>query len=228
MRKLATLLFGMTILSCNQSNTSQVKIITQDTLNKTVKSKIIEPDSVSELLNKALKTDTLEFKEDFATSKSFLFFKSGHIISKTEKNALVVHCPTDTTYAVRLYSNQGNKWIISDSISGLDAFPIQFETNFDDYNFDGQTDLYIQVSASNGWSLSMGHLLIIDPTTKKFDLHKEARNFANMKIDKMTKTVKTEMWNGFNNKGKNKLTIYTNKWVNDKLKIKSKENVIIP
>jgi len=229
MRTLTILLFGLTIFSCYQSHTTQDKVVTPDTISKPA----IKTDTVlkiiTELLDKSLTRDTMEFNNEFEfdTYKSFLFFKSGQIISKTEKNALVVVCPTDTTYTVRLYSIQNNLWNISDSISGLDAFPTQFDPIFDDYNFDGQTDIYIQVSASNGWSLSRGHLIIIDPKTKKFDLHKETRDFANMTPDLKTKTVKTELWNGYDMKGRHQLTIFTNKWVNGKLKTISKKETTV-
>ena len=223
-RTLTILFLGLTIFSCNQTQTRQDKIVTQDTTSKTVAVKDTVQIKIAELLNKALTADTLEFNNEFETNQSFLFFKSGHIISKTEINALVVVCQTDTTYAVRLYSIQNNKWNLPDSINGLDAFPTQFDQVFDDYNFDGQTDIYIQVSASNGWSLSRGHLIIIDPKTKRFELHKETREFSNMTPDVKTKTVKTELWNGYDIKNRHQLTIFTNKWVNGKLKTISKKD----
>lgn len=128
---------------------------------------------------------------------------------------------------VRLYALETNQWKLLDSINDLDAFPTQFDPIFDDYNFDGQTDLYIQVSASNGWSLSRGHLIIIDPMTKKFDLHKEARDFANMTTDIKAKTIKTELWNGYDFKGRHQLTVFTNKWVNGQLTTTNKKNITI-
>ena len=227
MRTLAILLLGLTILSCNQTQTPQDKIVTQGTISKTVANKETTLEKITRLLDKALTVDTLEFNNEFEANQSFLFFKSGHIISKSEKNALVVVCPTDTTYMVKLFSIQSNKWNLSDSIGGLDAFPTQFDPIFDDYNFDGQTDIYIQVSASNGWSLSRGHLIIIEPKTKKFELHKETRDFANMKPDIKTKTVKSELWNGYDTKNRHQLTIFTNKWVNGQLKTIGKKDITI-
>lgn len=226
MRTLTILLFGLTIFSCNQTQTSQDKIVSNDTITQTT-NKTVSIDRIAELFDKAITADTLEFNNQFENIQSFLFFKSGNIINKTEKNALIVVCPTDTTYTVRLYSNQNNKWNISDSISGLEAYPTQFDLIFDDYNFDGQTDIYIQVSASNGWSLSRGHLIIIDPKTKMFDLHKETRDFANMTPDIKTKTVQTELWNGYDMKNRHQLTIFTNKWVNGKLKTISKKDTTL-
>jgi hypothetical protein len=226
MRTLTILIFGLTISSCNQTKTSKDKIVSNDTITQTT-NQVFSIDKILELFEKAITVDTLEFKNQFENNKSFLFFKSGQIISKTEKNAFVVACPNDTTYTIRLYSIQNNKWNVSDSISGLEAFPSQFDPIFDDYNFDGQTDIYIQVSASNGWSLSRGHLIIIDPKTKMFDLHKETRNFANMTPDIKTKTVKTELWNGYDKKNRHQLTIFTNKWVKGKLKTISKKDTTL-
>ena len=229
MRTFTTLLFGLTIFSCNQIQTTDNKVVAQDTIVQTqsVKDKLV--DNVTELLKKALTSDTVEFNNEFEfdTYKSFLFFKSGHILSKTEKNAVVVTCSTDSTYMVELYSLQSDQWKLTDSISGLEAFPTQFDPIFDDYNFDGQTDIYIQVSASNGWSLSRGHLIIIDPKTKKFELHSETRDFANMTLDVKTKTVKTELWNGYDMKGRHQLTIFTNKWVNGQLKTISEKDITL-
>ena len=227
MRTLTKLLFGLTIFSCIQTQTSQYKIVGNDTITqtKTVRDTVLN--KIAGLFEKAITSDTLEFNNQFETNQSFLFFKSGHIISKTKKNALIVVCPTDTTYKVSLYSIQNNKWSISDSISGLDAFPSQFDPIFDDYNFDGQTDIYIQVNASNGWSLSRGHLILIDPKTKIFDLHKETRDFANMTPDIKTKTVKTELWNGYDMKNRHQLTIFTNCWVNGKLQTISKKDTTL-
>lgn len=223
MRILILLIWGLTIFSCNQSHATHDKTETSDTLRKTVITKDSVVERINRILDNALTKDTLDISRD----KPFLYFKSGNLISKTEKNAFVVDCPTDTTYTVRLYSNQNNKWYILDSINGLEAFPIQFEAIFDDYNFDGQIDIYIQVSISNGWPLSTGHLIIIDPNTKKFNLHKEARNYANMTLDIQNKTVNTESCFDYGKKGRHQLIIYTNKWVNGKLKTISEKKIIL-
>ena len=222
------LLIGLTILSCNQTHTPSGSIVIQDTIPQIKNTKLAISDMLAELFDKALISDTVEFLNGFDSLELFLFFKSGHIISKSEKNALVVVCPTDTTYTIRLYSIKNERWGLIDSISDVDAFPFQFDIIFDDYNFDEQTDLYIQVTASNGWSLSRGHLIVIDPKTKKLELHKEAREFANMTPDKKSKMVKSELWNGWDIEGEGQqLTIFTNKWINGHLKTTSKKNITI-
>ncbi len=217
------LLIGLMAFSCNQARTTQDKIFIPHPAAQVITSKNKQLGTPSDFLAKALKADTLEFYND----KPFLFFKSGPFLGKTDKYAIVVQCPTDTTYSISLYSIKNNNLILSDSICDLDAFPAQFDPIFQDYNFDGQTDIYIQVTASNGWSLSRGHLIIINPNTKKFELHKETRDFANMLPDIKTKTVKTELWNGYDAKDRHQLTIFTNKWIGGKLKTISKRDTTL-
>lgn len=213
MQTMTMLLLILTVLSCNQPHAKQDKIVHADTAALLTKDRVVTVDTTIALFDMALLTDTIEFYK----LDPFLFFKSGSLFSKTEKNAILVTCPTGTTYSLKLYFIKDNKWVMADSIGGLDTFQTQFEAIFDDFNFDKQTDIYIQVSASNGWSLSRGHLIIIDPLTKKLFRHAEARDLANMKPDPKTKTVVSELWNGYNAKGQSQLTIFTNKWVNGKL-----------
>ena len=186
-------------------------------------------DTLTGLFNKALSSDTVEFIEFTDDYFELFYFKSGYTISKAEKNALVITCSNDKTYIVKLYSNQNDKWNLIDSIniSDSNAYSVQFDVIFDDYNFDKQTDIYIQASASNGWSLSRGHLIIINSQTKKLELHKEARELANMKPDKKSKTVKSELWNGYDIMDRAQLTIFTHKWINGQLKTTSKKDITI-
>jgi len=223
MQKLTIFILGLILISCNQVSTKKEKITKSDSLS-VEKTTIKElKDSVTKLLDIAITKDTLEIRN----SEPFLFFKSGNILSSTEKNAIVIVCPTDTTYAIRLYYLINKSWELTDSVAKLDAFPSQFELTFDDYNFDKQKDIYIQVSASQGWSLSRGHLFIIDPVTKKLTRHEETRNLANMKPEPKTETVVSELWNGYNDKNQNQLTVFTNKWVKGKLKTIKKKNITV-
>ena len=214
MRTLIILHLVLTIFSCNQSQTTQDKNVIHETVLQTTTNKIVNLDNISRLLDNALKADSLELDN----WEPFLFFKSGNILSKTEKNVIIVHCPTDTTYSIKLYSIKDNKWLLNDSANGLEASPVQFYLNFDDYNFDGQTDIYIQLSASNGYSLSYGHLLTIDPASKKFTEQIEAGDLANMQPDIKTKTIISEdvIWCKTN--GMQEVCKLTNKWIEGHLK----------
>ena len=181
-------------------------------------------DTLSRLFNYALTSDSVEFYgivyDELESYKFLICFKSGYIMSKTNKNAIVVICPMDTTCTVTLYTNQNDKWNPIDSISDIDVIPVHFNVIFEDYNFDGQADLYIQATCSNGYPMSRGHLIIIDPQNKKLELHKEVRELANMTPDKKSKTVKSETWSDCDIKEGQHLTIVVNKWVNGQLKSK--------
>lgn len=172
---------------------------------------IIYKDTLKFLLDKALKVDTLEFDN----WKPFLYIKSGNILSGKEKNAIIVNCPTDSTYRVELYTAKNNKWMKNDVINNIEAHPTQFYLNFEDYNFDGQKDIYLQKSASNGWSLSRGYLFTIDPLTKKLTEHTEVRDLANMKPNQKERIIYTDELNY--SEQFRKINRRINKWENGKL-----------
>jgi hypothetical protein len=226
--KITTIIFsiilGLTFFACDNSQ-SKNKLTTKNplTLEKKVLSDIrkteISTDTLYKLLDKSNQLDNFEF----SNWKPFLYIKTGNILSKTEKNAILVSCPTDSTYKVELYTKLADSWTKNDEIELLDAFPIQFNLDFEDYNFDGQTDMYLQTSVSNGYALSRGHLLTINPKTKKIQTHPEAKDLANIHLDSKTKTVISEdvVWSvdyGFQG-----VCDLKNKWINGKLKIVKRE-----
>jgi hypothetical protein len=146
---------------------------------------IIKVDTLYKLLENAKTKDTLEF----SNQEPFLFIKSGNLFSKNEKSSIIVYCPTDSTYRIELYSLINKKWIISDELSNLDVPFKQYEILFRDYNFDNFKDIYLNRTSSNGISMSEGHLLIVNPLSKKFVNHLETKNLKNMYPDNKTKSV---------------------------------------
>lgn len=220
-----TALFVPLIFSCNHANISNDKVLVQHA----AASDKVFADSLQAFFEESLLIDSIEFNNwpKIQSYKSFLSFKSGYFLNKTQKNALVITCSADTTYTVKLYSVQRDRWVLTDSLNNIGASPPQFDLTFADYNFDEQTDIYIQESASMGWSLSRGHLIIINPNTKKFQLHPETRDFANMEPNNKTRTIETELSEGYRSDGKHRLTIFTNKWIDGRLVPVSKKNVLI-
>ncbi len=210
-----TLLFiGLLVAACNLPQTNQDKHKTRDTVVQNFSENSVSNDSLTHLLDKATKADSLEY----ADSQQFFFFKSGYFLDGRNKNALVIQALTDSTILVKLYSHKDTNWILQSTVENLDGPGPSFSLIFDDFNFDGQTDIYLQVTVSNGYSLSRGHLIIIDPVTLKLNVHHEARDLANMKPDKKTKSVISEEvieCNANLNKGIGK---WTNQWVNGRLK----------
>lgn len=215
--------------SCNQAGTTHNKPAPQDSTIQPGIYQFSLADTLTNLFSRASVQASLLYDYTFKadTSSSVLFFTSGNILNKNNKNALVITCPTDTTYLIRLYKRNDTNWQLTDSLSGLDAYPSQLEVTFKDYNFDKQTDIFVQVTASQGWSLSRGHLLIVDPKTNKMINHTEARELANMEPDPTTKTVFSELSHGYNLKDQLQLTIFRNKWINGQLKTVSRKDTTL-
>jgi len=216
-------IIGLTFFACNNSQTEN-KLAAADSLSldKKVTSEELKPkitaDTLYKLLDNALTLDTFEF----TNLDPFLFIQTGNFLSTIDKNAILVSCPTDSTYKIELYSKSNDRWVKNDELDDLDAIAPQFSTHYDDYNFDGQKDIYLQTDASNGYSLSRGHLLTLTPKTKKIENHSETRNLANMQPNSKTKTIISEDVI-YNDKGLQGVCDLTNKWVNGKLKTIKKE-----
>jgi len=148
---------------------------------------IVQADTLHKLLEKAIDIDTLKYENQ----EPFLFLKTGHLFSKTKKHAILVSCPTDTTYRIELYKLENSKWEKKDEIDNIEVPYRQYEILLMDFNFDGFNDIYLNSTSSNGWSLSYGHLLTVG-SNDKFEKHLETRNLPNMFPDKKTKTIITD------------------------------------
>jgi hypothetical protein len=216
--KILGFVIGLAFFSCGDTQTESKKVssdslISNITPNGSIDSIIkINTDTLYKLLDKSFSLDTFEFNN----FEPFLFLKTGNFLSQTEKSAILINCPTDSTYKVELYKTQHDSWEKYDEIDGLEAFPVQFFLDFQDYNFDGHIDIYLQCSASQGYSLSRGHLLTFNSKTNKFDQHPEARDLANMQPNQITKTVISEDAY-YGDKGFQGACDLTNKWINGKL-----------
>ncbi len=202
-RNLILLLLIIIQFSCKKEN-EKVQISIEEN-NKKI-------DTLTKLLEKAKVMDTLEI----IYQEPYWFIKSGQLFSENEKSALIINCPTDSTYSVRLYTETNDSWIKNDELDNLNFFPMQNEVLISDYNFDGFLDFYLNSSSSQGISLSRGHLLTINPSTKKIENHIETRNLANMFPDKKTKTIYTDSVE-YNVKGKAVWKL-SYQWENGKLK----------
>ncbi len=140
MRSILIILFGLSILSCQQSGTTQAKLTTKDSSAQPGISHFSLADTLNNLFSEALTKETTEYNNAFKvdTSSFFLFFKSGYILDRNNKNSFVVTCPSDSTYFLQLFNIRNNKWQLIDSLSGLESYPMKFEATFNDYNFDNQ------------------------------------------------------------------------------------------
>tara|TARA_B100000508_G_C11374274_1_gene235283 strand:+ start:67 stop:732 length:666 start_codon:yes stop_codon:yes gene_type:complete len=191
-------------------------------LNYSLERQVFYADTLDSLLIRAASVDSLVY-DNF---EPFLFFKSGYLFEQNLKHALGISCPTDSTYKVEIYELKNETWKLNSSIDDIDAFPLQFELILKDFNFDKQTDLYIQETISNGYPLSRGSLIIVDPNTKRLHLHRDTKDLANMEPDSESKTVMSEEWVGYDNlSGELNIILVTNRWVNNKLVTVNKKKV---
>ena len=181
--KIKTTLLILILITFSCKKETEIK---KDSLKeKTELKNIVKPDTIYKLLKISAETDTLEF----SNQEPFLFIKTGKLFSQTTKNAILISCPTDTTYKIELYKLNNKIWEKSDEINKLEVPFIQYEILLNDYNFDNFTDIYLNETSSQGFSLSRGNLLSVNSVTNKFKKHSETRNLANMFADAKTKTI---------------------------------------
>lgn len=199
---IVSLLFCLILWSCKQSQTQKKQQNTDPKNNN----------SISELFLEAAKLDSVYYDAEHTE----FVFEAGYLFNDSEKNAILLTNTSDTTYTIKLYTQDNNRWIENDSVENLKR-TIALDINYEDYDFDGQKDIYIKVSTSNGLPMSRGHLLTVNPTTKKLTEHIEIRELANLKPDKENKVVYSEFVIWHKDNGMPNICTSTNKWVNGKL-----------
>jgi len=159
---------------------------------------------------KTKKIDTIEYRKE----KPFVFIKTGKFLSNQTTNGLLIKNIKDSTYTIELYTLTVKGWLKNDNLNFTSKYMLQFYTEYKDYDFDGQKDIYIQSTASNGYSLSRGNLIMINRQTKKLFWVKEAKNLANMSPDENLKAIISESVDWCPDL---KVCKWINKWKNGKL-----------
>lgn len=159
-------------------------------------------------LNKGTNVDTSIF------DGTYYYCKIGKFLINGEKSALLIYGDN-----VVLYSYDKNTPVKIDSLSGLDfRSAFSFNPKYKDYNFDGQKDIYINLTCSNGLPLCYGYLLLVNKDTKRLERHKECEVLANMVPDPRSKIVFSDTLLECGTGGpEDQLHQLTNKWINGKL-----------
>lgn len=197
---------------------------TKDTMSLTVMKKhpskpiSTENDSVwladlYQFVRTGKKVDTILGNQD----DSVYYCKIGNFLLPAEKNALLIHGS-----GVELFIYKNDNPVKEDSIAvlNLDCYKMEFQVTYDDYNFDGRKDIYIQRTISNGWPMSRGCLITINRRTNKLERHDECDNLANMKPDPKRKLVIADsILDCYTNTPveKQRMCKLFNKWVENKL-----------
>jgi len=159
--------------------------------------------------------DYIKFHDQMRFKVSYL--KIGYFSNQKVKSAIIIYSSTDSSIIAELFSFKNSKWIETDK-KELDAKWLVFDIKFDDYNFDGFGDIYINVDVSNGLGLSRGHLLTL--VNDKLVQHPETRDIADMKPNKIKKIINAK-YPLYCNDSKTTCDV-DYKWIDKKLVLQSK------
>jgi len=181
-------------------------------------------DTLHLLMDKALALDSFEFSTD---SLPLVYLKSGYFLDSFRKNTILIYNPEDTSYTIKLYTQKEDRWVKNDSISGLWGLPAFFEIKYQDYNFDGINDVYVQTSVSDNLPVSRGHLIIIDSDSMELKYQQETKIMGNLTPDKENKVVYSQEAI-IDNYGEWKYQKSTNQWIDGKLIVVRKDNPCDP
>lgn len=169
--------------------------------------------TLTQLFDSARSVKELEFH--CWIPEPFLYFKSGRFIEPDVTTAVVAKELNDSTIEIQLWSLHMDIWTL---LSQTEVFGpgIAFSMNCADYNFDGQTDIYHNVSCSNGYALRRGNLIIVSPETLEMTRHPEAAELANIWPDERNRRIRSAICIACKNTMKDTCEL-TSKWMHDSL-----------
>lgn len=218
MRNFITILFlWLLLLGCLQTNPSQKESVKQN-LNENLSK--VDSSTVDQAMNKALYIDSMDA---FSATYPIYFLTSGHFLNDSVKNLLVTQQIDTLNYIIELYIQQGGVWLKQSELKTADISIIHYYPTFHDFNFDGQKDIYIQVSASNGYVMSRGHVITVNKSNSAMVFHPEVRNEANLTADPATKLVISEEYISCTNPPYPDVCKKRLKWTQNRLVFKSRK-----
>jgi hypothetical protein len=216
MRQLFIFLIAINLVcSCGQPDKENNKGEEKKDSAIVTKSKALKLDTLYKLLKTSINKDSTYFYE----FEPFLYLKTGYFLSQKIKTALLIYKSSDSINCnIELYKLDGLNWTKTTDLKGIDGFAVMFYEEFKDFDFDGQTDIYLNVVSSNGYSLSRGHILTVDPKTLTLKFHPESYEFKNIDIDPKTKTITSEDLIYCGPEQERNVCVLKNKWVDGKIK----------
>ncbi len=170
-------------------------------------------ESVEAILAGAMRLDSLAHD----AWDPFICFRSGFYGTRSEKQAIIIQRENDSGMWVQLFELDDTTWVTKSTLRGLPDRSVYFNVALNDFNFDGQADLYINAATSNGYSLSTGYLITIHPQTRQMQLHKEASGLANMRPDPRTQLVYSDALVSCDPVNMPDVSTWENSWINNTL-----------
>ncbi|MBD3638269.1 MAG: hypothetical protein HUJ25_13030 [Crocinitomicaceae bacterium] len=161
---------------------STVSCVERTTPNDSLETKEVESDSsslgqtdrIEDLISRSFKEDSIEIIE----MNPFFYFKSGNFIN-SEENHILYFEENGDRYDLNLRTQIDDELPSVGKLDSLEISLVQFDIRFFDFNFDGNNDIFIRKSASNGYVLERGYLIEFKPELWKLEIREEVSEYAN-------------------------------------------------
>ncbi|NML22026.1 hypothetical protein HHL16_14155 [Pseudoflavitalea sp. G-6-1-2] len=140
------------------------------------------------LIDTQLNKSTDDAERVYSSGAPFVYFHATQSLD-TVRTAFVFYNTNDSTASVRWYRFLNGKWMLKDSISNLPGGSRPVNAVFQDFNFDGQRDIYLQEAMVSENGLGYGLLFTIDPKTKQLTEQPVFRDMGDMSADAATKSI---------------------------------------
>lgn len=142
----------------------------------------------SQMLNAKLDKAIEDMEYVYSSITPFVYFHATHSLD-TARAAFVFSNTNDSTALVRYYRLVDGKWMLKDSIPNLPGGSRPVNAALEDFNFDGQPDIYLLEAMVSENGLHYGWLFTIDPVTKQLTEHPEVREMGDLSADQATKSI---------------------------------------
>lgn len=192
--------------------------------------KINLPDSIKKMLNVSASKDTFEYEAFYNDDSPYelLYIKTGHLFNSKNTHAFVLHSMNDTTIVCELFYFMEGQWRSCEKKMDIhvSAFsPAYFDVLFDDYNFDGNKDVMINLYQSMGTVYTYGYLLTYDHKRNGLILHPETIEIPSIEIDEKSKEIRSSEYSKSTSEEYKVVSHF--KWTKDFIKLVSKEKIKI-
>lgn len=225
----------LVVFSCTTGLDNKTNPVTEDRLQANTAANIDNvlkdinlADTIRNLMAVGLSKDTFEYKAFYNENSSYLllYFKTGNLFNSKTKHAITLYSINDTTIQCALHDLAGDKWTdrVSNISMPIDGFsPAYFHVWFDDYNFDGNKDLYIHFYQSMSVAHAYGYILTFNPHNHSLTLHPETIEIPNLDIDTKSKTLTSTVYSNPNIDTENFKVVSNYGWTNGMLHLISKK-----
>lgn len=189
-------------------------------------------DSVERLAQESVGLDSLNYISFLGEMKPYklLYFNIGNLYFKDSKNAIALYSVNDTTIEFLVFEKGNNAWTATSAPGRLFIYefsPAFFRTQYEDFNFDGIPDLYVNFYTTVRVADSHGYVLTFDADSKSLKLHEETVNIPNISVDRKTQAIISTEFSNPNDSEEQYKIVSIYRWTEDTLKLTSTNKIPI-